>query len=71
MLRLRSSRFDEAVRPAVFVVPFGPTIPIAAIAIAMSILAGATAVQLRNGGAALVVGAMLYVVARARAGPGR
>jgi amino acid transporter len=71
MLRLRSSRFDEAVRPAVFVVPFGPTIPIAAIAIAMSILAGATAVQLRNGGAALVVGAMLYVVARARAGRGR
>ena len=71
MLRLRSSRFDQAVRPAVFVVPFGPTIPIAAIAIAMSILAGATAVQLRNGGAALVVGAMLYVVARARAGPGR
>lgn len=68
MLRLRSSRFNDVVRPAVFVVPFGPTIPIAAIAIATCILAGATAVQLRNGGIALVVGAMLYLVAPARGG---
>jgi basic amino acid/polyamine antiporter, APA family len=67
MLRLRGSRFKDIVRPAVFVIPFGPTIPIAAIAIATCILAGATAVQLRNGGIALVVGAMLYLVAPARA----
>jgi APA family basic amino acid/polyamine antiporter len=67
MLSLRGSRFKDVVRPAVFVVPFGPAIPIAAIGIATCILAGATAVQLRNGGIALVVGAMLYLVAPARA----
>jgi amino acid transporter len=68
MLRLRSSRFKDVVRRPVFVVPFGPTIPIAAIVIATGILAGATAVQLRNGGIALIAGAMLYLVAPARAG---
>jgi basic amino acid/polyamine antiporter, APA family len=67
MLSLRGSRFKDVVRPPVFVVPFGPAIPIAAIGIATCILAGATAVQLRNGGIALVVGAMLYLVAPARA----
>ena len=63
MLRLRSDRFIEVVKPPVFVVPFGPIVPIAAIAIAMTILAGATPLQLRNGTAALVVGAVLYGIA--------
>jgi amino acid transporter len=63
MLRLRSSRFTNAVKPAEFRVPFGPVIPIAAMAIALTILAGATAVQLRNGLAALAAGAMLYFIA--------
>lgn len=57
-LRLRSPRFDGTVKPPVFVVPLGPVIPLAAIAIAMTILAGATPLQLRNGVAALVVGAI-------------
>jgi len=63
MLRLRSSRFEGVVKPPVFVVPFGPIVPVAAIAIAMTILAGATPIQLRNGAAALVVGAILYAIA--------
>jgi basic amino acid/polyamine antiporter, APA family len=63
MLRLRSSRFEGVVKPPVFVVPFGPIVPVAAIAIAMTILAGATPIQLRNGAAALVVGAILYALA--------
>jgi amino acid transporter len=63
MLRLRSSRFEGVVKPAVFVVPFGPIVPVAAIGIAMTILAGATAIQLRNGVAALVAGAILYAIA--------
>ena len=46
-----------------FIVSFGPVIPLAAIAIAMTILAGATPLQLRNGAAALVVGAILYGIA--------
>jgi amino acid transporter len=62
-LRLRSPRFDGTVKPPVFVVPLGPVIPLAAIAIAMTILAGATPLQLRNGAAALVVGAILYAIA--------
>jgi amino acid transporter len=71
MLRLRGSDFRDVVRPAGFVVPFGAAIPIAAIAIAMCILAGATPVQLRNGGAALAAGAILYVIATARITPAR
>jgi basic amino acid/polyamine antiporter, APA family len=68
MLRLRSPRFADAVRPPLFVVPFGPVVPIAAIAIAVCILAGATPTQLRSGAAALLVGAILYVLATAAAG---
>jgi hypothetical protein len=44
-----------------FVVPFGPTIPLAAILIAVAILAGATSMQLRAGTGALAAGAVLYV----------
>ena len=63
MLRLRSQRFREVVKPAEFTVPFGPVIPVAAMVIASTILAGATSVQLRNGLAALAAGALLYFVA--------
>ena len=69
MLRLRSSRFIDVVKPPAFVAPFGPIVPVAAIAIAMTILAGATPVQLRNGAAALVVGAILYAIARTLTNP--
>ncbi len=65
MLRLRSRRFEDVVNPAQFTVPFGPVIPAAAMAIALTILAGATPVQLRNGLAALAVGAIFYLVAAA------
>jgi APA family basic amino acid/polyamine antiporter len=63
MLRLRSPRFEGTVKPPMFVVPLGPLIPLCAIVIAMTILAGATPLQLRNGAAALIVGAILYAIA--------
>ena len=44
-------------------VPLGPVIPIAAILIALAILFGATPLQLRAGGIALLVGAALFVFA--------
>ena len=62
-LRLRSPRFAGTVKPPMFIVPFGPVIPLCAIAIAMTILAGATPLQLRNGIAALLAGAILYAIA--------
>ena len=62
-LRLRARRFQGTVNPATFVVPFGPFIPSAAIVIALTILAGATTLQLRNGALALLAGAILYVTA--------
>jgi len=62
-LRLRNSRFDAAVKPPVFVVPFGPAIPLAAIVIALAILAGATPLQLASGTGALAGGAVLYLIA--------
>jgi amino acid transporter len=62
-LRLRNPRFERAVRPPMFVVPFGPVIPVAAIVIALTILAGASRAQLMSGALALVAGAVLYLVA--------
>ena len=63
VLRLRNKRFEHEVKPAGFVVPFGPVIPTLAIAIALAILAGATKVQLVAGVVALAAGAVLYLVA--------
>jgi hypothetical protein len=62
-LRLRSSRFSDVVKPAAFTVPLGPVIPVLAMVIALTILAGATSMQLRNGLAALAAGAVLYFIA--------
>ncbi len=62
-LRLRAVGTMVAVPPPVFVVPFGPIVPIAAILIALGILAGATATQLGAGAGALLAGAVLYLAA--------
>ena len=61
-LRLRSSRFARTVPEPAMRVPFGPMIPLLAIAIALAILAGATPTQLRAGGYALAAGAVLFVI---------
>ena len=45
------------------VVPYGPIIPVAAIAIALAMLSGARRDQLTAGFVALAAGAMLYLVA--------
>jgi len=62
-LRLRSHDFQRTINPPGFVIPFGPLVPLAALVIALTVLAGASAVQLRNGGLALLAGAILYAVA--------
>ena len=62
-LRLRSARFAGRVSPATYVVPGGPLIPAAAIAIALAMIAGARIEQLVAGMIALAAGAVLYVVA--------
>jgi APA family basic amino acid/polyamine antiporter len=62
-LRLRASSFDARVSPATFVVPFGPVIPLAAIVISLSILAGASTAQLVGGAWAIASGAVLYLIA--------
>ena len=63
-LRLRSPHFAGIVPAAQTVVPFGPVIPLAALTIALAILFGATAAQLRAGGVALAAGAGLWVLTR-------
>jgi amino acid transporter len=62
-LRLRNAKFEAAVKPAAFEVPFGPVIPAAAIVFALAILAGASRDQILAGLVALAVGAVLYVIA--------
>ena len=62
-LRLRRPDMAARVAPANFTVPFGPVIPIVAILISSSILAGATSQQLLSGVAALAAGGVLFAVA--------
>jgi len=67
-LRLRSPACRGAAAPASFVVPFGPVIPVTAIVVALTILAGATALQFYSVTAAIAGGAVLYLFAT-RAAP--
>src|SRR2546427_47750 len=68
-LRLRSPEFVGRVKPATFVAPFGPLVPIIAIVVSMAVVAGATRDQLIGGLAALAAGAVLFAVnARPRTG---
>ena len=67
VLVLRGSRFEGRVKPATFVAPGGPVLPIVGILLSLSIIAGATTTQLEVGGIAVAAGAVLYLVApRAR-----
>jgi amino acid transporter len=68
-LVLRHRLPDAQVGPAEFTAPLGPLVPILASVVALGILAGATSQQLLAGAAALVAGAVLYVVAVYRAAP--
>lgn len=62
-LRLRRADMAARVAPANFTVPLGPVIPIVAILISSTILAGATSQQLLAGVAALAVGGVLFAMA--------
>jgi amino acid transporter len=62
-LRLRSPAFAGTVPEPTMRVPLGPVIPVLAILIALAILFGATAAQLRAGALALVAGAILFLIA--------
>ncbi len=62
-LRLRRADMATRVAPANFTVPLGPVIPVVAILISSSILAGATSQQLLAGVAALAAGGVLFAIA--------
>jgi amino acid transporter len=65
-LQLRSPKFANAVKPATFVAPFGPVVPIVAMMVSMAVVAGATQAQLIGGGAALAAGAVLFGIGALR-----
>jgi APA family basic amino acid/polyamine antiporter len=65
-LRLRAPALAGKVRPAAFVAPLGPLVPIVATGVSLAVAAGATRDQLIGGGAALAVGAALYAIASGR-----
>jgi amino acid transporter len=60
-LWLRRARFERVVGRATFVTPGGSLVPVAAIAVSLMILAGATRQQLLGGAAGLALGAVLFV----------
>lgn len=70
-LRLRQPARASRVAPAQFTAPLGPVIPVLAIAITSSILAGATSQQLLSGVAALAAGAVLFAIATRGVQPAR
>lgn len=70
-LRLRNASFASAVKPATFIAPLGPLVPIVAIVVSLAVVAGASKAQLVGGGAALVVGALLFAVRGSRSGERR
>jgi hypothetical protein len=61
-LQLRRRPLEN--RPATFVIPYGPVVPVVALVVSIGIGFGATQQQLLGGCAALVVGAALYGVNR-------
>jgi amino acid transporter len=65
-IRLREAALAGMAAPASFLLPFGATIPAAAIVIALGILAGSTRMNLLAGGVALVCGAIVYWTAARR-----
>jgi amino acid transporter len=60
-LALRRARFADAVKPATFVIRFGPVVPVLAVLVSLAILAGASVEQLVSGIAALAAGAVLFL----------
>jgi amino acid transporter len=71
-LRLRAPAFAARVKPATFVAPWGPVVPIVAIAVSMAVVAGATRQQLFGGFAALAGGALLFAAnSLGRTSPGK
>jgi APA family basic amino acid/polyamine antiporter len=67
-LRLRSPRFAHVAKPAGFVAPFGPVMPVAAMCVCVGLAAGATRQQLLGGITALAIGAALFAVPSRRRG---
>jgi amino acid transporter len=65
-LALRSDRWSGRAAPATFTVPGGPLVPVLGIVVSLAVGAGATRGQLAAGVAFLALGALLFVVARAR-----
>jgi APA family basic amino acid/polyamine antiporter len=59
-LRLRSRTSVGIVKPAGFVAPLGPAMPLVAIGVCVVLAAGATQAQLLGGIGALAIGAALY-----------
>jgi amino acid permease len=65
-LRLRAPTPGHAVKPAGFTAPFGPAMPIVAMAVCVGLAAGATRQQLLGGAGALVIGALLFFLSTRR-----
>lgn len=67
-LQLRRDRFAGRVKPATFVVSGGPVVPLLGLAVSGAILAGASRSELLTGLAALIAGAVLFLLNRQLAG---
>lgn len=59
-LALRSPRFADRVKPATFIIPFGPVVPALALFVSAAILVGTSLEQLVGGLGALAAGALVF-----------
>jgi len=67
-LQLRRPAYADRVKPATFVAPLGPLVPVMAIAVSLAVVAGATRQQLFGGSAALLAGAVFFALTGLRRG---
>jgi len=66
-LQLRRPAFAPRVKPATFVAPLGPVVPVVAILVSLAVVAGASRQQLLGGTAALAAGAVFFFFTARRA----
>ena len=68
-LQLRRPALAARVKPATFVAPLGPVVPVVAILVSLAVVAGATRQQLLGGTAALAAGAVFFLFTARRSLP--
>lgn len=64
VLVLRHPRFADRAKPATFIIPFGPVVPVLAVLVTAGVIAGVSSDQILAGLAAVAAGTIFYILSR-------